>query len=96
MRGFFAMLGLLVLVVGETNAQSYCAPHESMVAQLERNYGEHLVAIGFAESGALFEVFASEEGIFTIVFTSPGRLSCVRMTGYSWEIVVQPVQEEPA
>ncbi len=95
MHVFLIMLALF-LFAGSASAQGYCAPHESMIAQLERNYDEQLVAIGFTDSGALLEVLASESGSFTIIVTLPGRLSCARLTGSSWEIVAQLIPGEPA
>jgi hypothetical protein len=59
-----------------------CQPHGVVKEKLERQYGEVLVAMGLAGT-ALFEVYASEAGTFTVLLTRPEMrgLSCIQGAG---------------
>jgi|TARA_R110002072_G_scaffold176228_1_gene332132 hypothetical protein len=76
---------LLLVMCGVAQAQSVpaiCQPHGVVKEKLERQYGEVLVAMGLAGT-ALFEVYASEAGTFTVLLTRPEMrgLSCIQGAG---------------
>jgi hypothetical protein len=59
-----------------------CQPHAAVTDKLLRQYGEVLVAMGLAGS-ALFEIYASSRGTFTVLLTRPemAGLSCIQGVG---------------
>jgi len=76
---------ILLLLTSAVQAQSIpvvCKPHEALEARLRRDYGEIRVAMGLAGT-ALFEVYASEAGTFTVLLTRPEMrgLSCIQGAG---------------
>lgn len=59
-----------------------CHKTTVITAQLERQYGETLVAGGLQTNGNLLQVYASDEkGTWTVVSTTPDGTSCVVAAG---------------
>ena len=76
---------ILILLAGTVQAQSVpvvCRPHAEITAKLEQKYGEVLIAMGLA-GRALFEVYASEKGTFTVLLTRPEMkgITCIQGAG---------------
>jgi hypothetical protein len=76
---------LFLVLTGVVQAQTtpvVCQPNQVLTEKLRIKYGEILVARGFAGS-ALFEVFASRAGSFTVLLTRPERpnLTCIQGAG---------------
>jgi len=66
-------------------ALSACAPRDSIVAQLEKKYGETRRGAGLQNRGAVTEVFASAAtGTWTIIVTRPDGVSCAVAAGEAW------------
>ena len=63
-----------------------CQPHEKISAHLRKAFREVVVVIGLA-GDALFELYASEAGTWTVVITRPSmnNLSCVQGIGTAYE-----------
>ena len=80
---FTGLLGL----VGSANAemQKACADRAMIVERLNSGYSEEPVAMGLSVNGSIVEVFASKDGSFTIIATKPSGVSCILVTGESWE-----------
>ena len=59
-----------------------CRPHDNITNTLEKKFNEVVVVTGLAGQ-ALFELFASEEGTWTVVITRPSmnNLACIQGTG---------------
>ena len=59
-----------------------CQPHSKIATHLEKQFREVVVVTGLAGE-ALFELFASESGTWTVVITRPSmnNLACVQGTG---------------
>lgn len=59
-----------------------CQPHAKIASHLEKQFREIVVVTGLAGE-ALFELFASESGTWTVLVTRPSmnNLSCVQGTG---------------
>lgn len=66
-------------------AATYCADRTDLVEQLERKYGETQRSVGLAQGRGLFEVFASENGSWTILLTTPQGKSCLMAAGQGFE-----------
>lgn len=93
------LLLLLTLLAVPAVAQAQvarCADHATMVRLLAERWGESRQAVALDASGALVEVFASEEtGSWTIVVTAPAGPSCIYGAGHAFERV-EEVPGEPA
>ena len=46
--------------------------------------------MGLTASGGIIEVFASQEGTWTIVITQPNGTSCLIAVGLDWENLPKP------
>lgn len=79
--------GFLYLLPNSLQAQvpGVCAERGVVVERLGVRYSEQPVSIGLAADGSVIEVFASTSGTFTIVATQPSGVSCILVTGESWE-----------
>ena len=66
-------------------AQPVCGSHNTVSENLKDGYAEAPVSMGVTTSGAVIEVFASENGTWTLVITQPNGLSCLIAAGQDWE-----------
>jgi hypothetical protein len=86
--GMIVGLALLASVAfggGPAHAQSNCEPRASLVAKLDKGFGEQPIAIGLASTGNVLEVLISVDGTWTILITSPNGLACIAATGEHWQ-----------
>jgi hypothetical protein len=81
------MTGLLSLgsTPGSAQSPAACGDRGHIAEKLDNGYSEKPVAMGLSTDGAVVEVFASNDGSFTIIVTRPNGLSCILVTGESWE-----------
>jgi len=71
---------------GSAAAQQVCGTHEVAKDQLEKQFDEKVVGRGLANSGkAMFELFVSENGTWTVMVSEPRGRSCILASGESWE-----------
>ena len=96
--GMIVGLALLASVAfggGPAHAQSNCETRASLIAKLDRGFGEQPVAIGLASTGDLLEVLISANGSWTILITSPNGLACIAATGEHWQTLqkIKPAGE---
>ncbi|MEQ8666326.1 MAG: hypothetical protein RIC16_11445 [Rhodospirillales bacterium] len=61
-----------------------CLERDAISSKLASDHGEHPSAAGLASNGELLEVFASEDGTWTLVLTDPTGVSCVVASGEGW------------
>ena len=81
----FVLASALLLAVQPANAQQVCAPHEKTALQLKKNFDEQVVGRGLTPNGkAMFELFVSESGSWTVLASDPSGRSCVVASGESW------------
>ena len=67
-------------------AQGVCGKRERVAEVLAREYEEVPVARGATVSGSLVELFVSDSAdTWTLVVTTPQRISCVMASGDAWE-----------
>ena len=67
-------------------AQPVCIPHEKAALKLQEQYDEQVVGRGLTPKGdAMFELFVSESGSWTVLVSQPSGQSCVVATGDSWQ-----------
>lgn len=91
MKSFLTTIFLFAASYSPALAQDTgCAEHASAVNQLLSKYGEVRQSIGLAHNNSLVEVFASEEGTWSILVTSPNGISCLVASGDSYESIRTP------
>lgn len=88
-RSMIAVLSALLIgwsaFPATAQAQMACGERKEAVASLQKDYSEAPVAIGLTANGNVVEVFTSESGTFTIIVTKPSGISCLMLSGESWE-----------
>ncbi len=64
-----------------------CAiPAEAQLAtRLDQRFDEKLTGVGITSDGLLLEVFASNDGSWTILVTRPDGHSCIVSHGTDWQ-----------
>ena len=81
-------VGALILATSHAFAAPTCAPREGLARHLAERFGEARVGVGTAMGGTrMVEVYASEEGSWSIVVTDPRGVSCFMATGQNWEVL---------
>ncbi len=79
-------VGATLSSTGPANAQQVCLTHEAATKQLEKKFDERVVGRGLANAGkAMFELFVSEKGSWTVVVSEPNGRSCILASGESWQ-----------
>ena len=82
------LLGWIMLpMAADARMQMTCGQRGAVVTALDKMYAEKPVSLGIADNGSVIEVFASAEGSWTIVLTSPTGISCLLAAGESWETI---------
>ncbi len=90
--GLIVVLALLTSVAsggGSVHAQSNCETRTSLIAKLDKGFGEQPIAIGLASTGNILEVLISTDGTWTILVTSPDGLTCIAAAGEHWQTLKQ-------
>lgn len=83
-------LGLMVLAADQVAAQQgNCAPRDVVLQRLAEGYGETRQAIGLGANNAVVEVFASEQGSWTITVTLPNGVTCLVASGQAYETLAE-------
>ncbi len=79
-------VGAMLSSTGPASAQQACVTHESAAKQLGKQFNEMVVGRGLGNSGkAMFELFLSEKGSWTVVVSEPSGRSCIIASGESWQ-----------
>lgn len=90
------LVGVLVTCTS-TPAEAHnvpCGDRGTIIDRLKTGYAEKPVSVGIIENGSLVEIYASDEGTFTIIVSAPTGGSCLVAAGDSWELF-QPQSDEP-
>ena len=83
---------LHALFAPAANAQPACGDRTALLKALSDKYKETPRALGLSSSGkAMFEVFASKAGTWTIIMTTTKGVTCIMAAGHSWEDI-KPVK----
>ena len=86
LTGCAVVAGVVVASCEPAVAQGLLCDDASKVAdQLLRKYNETPVSIGLQSSGNLLQIYASPEGTWTAVSTTPGGMSCIIGVGSAWQ-----------
>ncbi len=79
-------VGATLSSTGPASAQVVCVTHEAATKQLEKQFDERVLGRGLANAGkAMFELFVSEKGSWTVVVSEPNGRSCILANGESWQ-----------
>ncbi|MCP4316716.1 MAG: hypothetical protein GY789_12075 [Hyphomicrobiales bacterium] len=63
-----------------------CGDRTALLKALSEKYKESPRALGLSSSGkAVFEVYVSKTGTWTIVMTTTTGVTCIMAAGHSWE-----------
>jgi hypothetical protein len=81
----------IVLLATPSMAQSVCGKRADIVKRLSTGFEEQRRSAGLAADGNLVEVFASQKGTWTIIFTKPGGMTCLVAVGDNWQKIDEPV-----
>lgn len=80
-----ALILLLVATATPASAQlGLCGPRAEIVVAITKDHGESLIGLGLSTSGALIELYVSDEGTWIVVANLPGGLSCIVDAGTDW------------
>ncbi|KKM19804.1 hypothetical protein LCGC14_1651880 [marine sediment metagenome] len=102
-RSFFALslgIGALALATHHAYAQprAACAPRPVVLDRLTQGFGETRQSIGLAQDNMVVEMFASDQGSWTLTVTRPDGVTCVLAAGTGFETLSEdlPPAGEPA
>ncbi len=97
LRKLFTALGamMLVLLADQAIGQTICGDRTELVSRLEKGFAESPRSLGLASNGAVFEVFLSAKGTWSLVVTHPNGQSCLIAAGEAWENLPLPVKGQP-
>lgn len=76
----------LLLPAGSAEAARNCGERVKFSKHLASKYKEHSRALGVLQSGkAVFEVYVSQEGSWTLLMTMTNGATCIMAAGHSWQ-----------
>jgi hypothetical protein len=85
----------LVLPAVPAQAQVICGGHDYLVARLAEAFEEKRLGYGVAGQAAIFEVFVSTGGTWTILMTDVKGQSCILAAGDGWEDTLATAVGQP-
>lgn len=96
MRFIFAFAFMLLLPStpasgAVVNAPIMCGDRDTIVSRLATTYNEEMGAVGLGSNGNKIEIYSSEMGTFTIIFTRPNGWTCVMVAGNFFEYLERPL-----
>ncbi|MDX8478384.1 hypothetical protein RFN28_07815 [Mesorhizobium sp. VK24D] len=81
-----AVVGIaMALPAFPARAQIICGVHDILVARLAATFEEKRLGYGVAGQVAIFEVFVSAGGTWTILMTDVKGQACILAAGDGWE-----------
>ncbi len=88
--GFTLGCATIVLPYQAQAAGPTCGDRTSLLKVLVEKYKEKPRALGLSSTGkAMFEVYTSKTGTWTIVMTTTAGVTCIMAAGNSWEEALQ-------
>lgn len=76
--------------------QAVCLPYADMIAQLENKSGETRRAYGFSGDGRWMEIYAADNGSWSIVYTDANKTACLVGAGDSFEALAPEAKGLPS
>ena len=90
-----AACAALTLPAFPAQAQVICGGHDYLVAKLAQAFEEKRLGYGVAGQAAIFEVFVSAGGTWTILMTDVRGQSCILAAGDGWENTLATAVGQP-
>ena len=95
-----AVLAAFFMSAAQAQQPTICQPHAVVTQTLLDRYQEVVIAMGLA-GNALFELYASKSGTWTVVLTRPSmnNLACIQGTGTDLQLTgnkYPPPKADPA
>lgn len=79
------LIGMAFHVPMVEAATAKCGDRTKIIEILKKNYKEVPVALGISQKNTeAFEIFASEEGSWTVMMTRTNGQTCIMAAGHSW------------
>ncbi|MCR9136451.1 MAG: hypothetical protein NXI27_10685 [Alphaproteobacteria bacterium] len=86
---------LLAFTTQGQAAAMQCGDRTALLKVLNEKYKEQPRALGLSSTGkAMFEVYTSKTGTWTIIMTTTSGVTCIMAAGHSWEEAIQ-IAEAP-
>lgn len=82
------MLAILINALpteARSQAQAICFQHDKLEAALAKKFDEHSLGMGTSNQTAMFEIFTSGAGTWTLTITGTNHISCIAGAGEGWE-----------
>ena len=90
-----AVGAMMALPAVPARAQVICGGHDYLVAKLAEAFEEKRLGYGVAGEAAIFEVFVSAGGTWTILMTDVNGQSCILAAGDGWEDTLATAVRQP-
>ncbi len=91
--GVTLLSGVMAVSTHAQAAGMACGDRTALLKALSDKYKETPRALGLSSSGkAMFEVFTSKAGTWTIVMTTTKGVTCIMAAGHSWEEAIEVVE----
>lgn len=88
--GITLVTALLAFAIQAKAAGPKCGERTSLIKVLSDKYKEKPRALGLSTKGtAMFEIYTSKTGTWTIVMTTTTGATCIMAAGHSWEEAFQ-------
>ncbi len=79
-------IGFLVVPTSSMAESAACGERGELIKALKQRYKEVPVAAGISQKNTeAFEIFASEQGTWTVVMTTSTGMTCIMAAGHSWK-----------
>ncbi|SDE34063.1 hypothetical protein [Limimaricola pyoseonensis] len=76
---------LFLALAGPAAAAPRCGPHAEITAHLAERYGESRRAIALDGKRRVVEIYASDDGSWSLLTTKPGGPTCLMAAGEAFE-----------
>lgn len=91
-----AVLALTQTGIADVTDTAKCGEREELAEILKDKFDQHPVGVGLShQSTQAFEVFASNDGSWTVMMTQTNGKTCIMAGGHSWQDVPKPVPGVP-
>ena len=91
-----ASIALFALMFASSPAAAggpYCAQRAKLIEGLSTKFQEHRKGVGITSAGTgALEVYASEDGTWTVVVTTTQGRTCILASGHSWQTTPKVAQ----